>query len=144
MTAEGRPRRTDPARRGSAAARSTPGSSPEADIEITLRAMRFHARVGILDHERTLPQPIDVDLTVWHAPSDGVLDYRRLYEAAETVLGGEPIDYLEDVANQIAERVLSDGRIRRLRVAVRKPHVALPGPLAHAEVVLTRRNAGAR
>ena len=31
--------------------------------EITLRAMRFHALVGILPHERELEQPIEIDVT---------------------------------------------------------------------------------
>ena len=106
--------------------------------EITLRAMRFHALVGILDHERTVPQPIEVDLTVRSSGGDGILDYRRLYELVERVVTSGPIDYLETIADRITTNALEDSRVRQTRVAVRKPHVALPGPLAYAEVVVRR------
>lgn len=131
------PRRTDPARRGSAASvRHTPPATEER--EITLRAMRFHALIGILEHERTVPQPIEVDLTVHSAAAGGILDYRRLYEQVERVISGGPIDYLETAADRIIRTVLEDPRIRQTRVAIRKPHVSLAGPLAYAEVVVRR------
>ena len=108
---------------------------------ITLRGMRFHARVGILPHERELPQPVEIDLTVWPvghvAAGAGALDYRGLYDAAVGVVAAER-EYLEEIGEELVERVLRDPRVRRARVAVRKPHVALPGPLLHAEVVVDR------
>ena len=106
--------------------------------EITLRAMRFHALVGILPHERTNPQPIEIDLTarVVREQGDQVVDYRALYALAAGVVAAGPIDYLEQIADGIAERALAySHRVREVRVAVRKPHVALDGPLDHAEVV---------
>ena len=58
-------------------------------IAITLRAMRFHAIVGILPHERELPQPLEVDVTAVVA-ADAVprLDYRTLYAATAQAQGG--------------------------------------------------------
>ena len=110
---------------------------------ITLRAMRFHARVGVLPHEREHPQPIDVDLTVWHerrgpVTLSSIVDYRALYDDAAQVVG-EDLELLESIGDQIAERVLAGHAVSRVRVAVRKPHVALAGPLAYAEVVVDRR-----
>jgi dihydroneopterin aldolase len=102
--------------------------------------MRFHSRVGILPHERELAQPVEVDVTVWLGPTgrDGaVLDYRELYALTAAVLAAEP-RYLEEAAEAIAGGALRLPRAARVRVAVRKPHVALPGPLAHAEVVVER------
>jgi dihydroneopterin aldolase len=90
-----------------------------ASTEITLRAMRFHALVGILPHERTTPQPIEIDLIVTVGDGEAVVDYRRLYD--------------ERVA---AAAFAASERITRTRVAVRKPHVALGGPLAYAEVTV--------
>jgi dihydroneopterin aldolase len=111
--------------------------------EITLRAMRFHALVGILPHERITPQPIEVDLSVHVSDGDGVVDYRALYEVASGVLNADPIDFLEEVGDRIAQGALAHSpRVRVARVAVRKPHVALPGPLAYAEVVIERRADG--
>lgn len=137
MSPHNSPRRTDPARRGSAASvRHTPPATEER--EITLRSMRFHALIGILEHERTVPQPIEVDLTVHSAAAGGILDYRRLYEQVEQVVSAGPIDYLETAADRITRSVFEDPRIRKMRVAIRKPHVALAGALAYAEVVVKR------
>lgn len=136
MSGESRPRRTDPARRRSAA--STRESPATEEREITLRAMRFHALIGILEHERSVRQPIEVDLWVRAASNAGILDYRRLYEVVERVLSAGPIDYLETAADRIIRTAFEDTRIHQARVAIRKPHVALPGPLAYAEVVVRR------
>jgi dihydroneopterin aldolase len=106
-------------------------------MEITLRAMRFHALVGILPHERDVPQPIEVDLTVDVAPGDGVVDYRTLYDIVAGVFAEAPIDFLEEIGERVASRVIAHHtRVRRARVAVRKPNVSLGGPLAYAEVVI--------
>lgn len=120
--------------------------------------MRFHAAVGILPHESTVPQPIEIDLTVWRPvaravtpvarPTSGagairpVVDYRELYVLAASAVAGGPIDYLEDVAERLARGVLAIDGVQRTRIAVRKPHVALPGPLAHAEIVIERERHG--
>lgn len=107
--------------------------------EITLRGMRFHALVGILPHERTVAQPIEVDLRVRVAQGAVVVDYRGLYELAAGVINAGPIDFLEQIADRIADAAVAhNDRVRAARVAVRKPHVALGGPLAYAEVVVER------
>lgn len=142
MTGDASPRRTDP-RRGSAATR-VPSNAPAVGHEITLRGMRFHALIGILEHERIVPQPLEVDLTVRCAGTDGVLDYRRLYEIVERIVSGGPTDYLETIAERVARTVLEDDRVYHARVAVRKPHVALAGPLAYAEVVVRQSRGEAR
>lgn len=105
--------------------------------------MRFHSRVGILPHEREHPQPIEIDLTVWRqrtsaASSETVLDYRRLYDVTRDAVDREP-RYLEEIGDTIADAVMRDATAQQVRIAVRKPNVALPGPLAHAEVVIERR-----
>ncbi|HET9426562.1 MAG TPA: dihydroneopterin aldolase [Gemmatimonadaceae bacterium] len=110
-----------------------------ASTEITLRAMRFHALVGILPHERMHPQPIEIDLVVTVGDGDAVVDYRRLYEATASVIASGHIDFLEDIAEQVATGAFeASDRVTRARVAIRKPHVALNGPLAYAEVRIDR------
>jgi dihydroneopterin aldolase len=112
-------------------------------LEITLRAMRFHALVGILPHERTTPQPIEVDLRVELADGQGVVDYRVLYAIVARVLESGPIDFLEEVGDRVVRSTLDHSkRIEVVRVAVRKLNVALPGPLSYAEVVVERRADG--
>jgi dihydroneopterin aldolase len=111
------------------------------ETEITLSGMRFHAYVGVLPHERELRQPVEVDLTVWAAAAaraEGVVDYRALYDLAAAVFAAGHVGYLEEAAERVAAAALAVERVVGVRVAVRKPHVALPGPLAFAQVVVER------
>ena len=102
--------------------------------------MRFHTLIGILPHEQTVPQPVEIDVTVWRdrAESAEPVDYRRLYEIAAGALAAGHVSYLEDVAEDVAKTALRLTGVEGVRVAVRKPHVALPGPLDYAEVVVER------
>jgi len=108
------------------------------DITITLRAMSFHTLIGVLPHEREHPQPIEVDLTAWVRDRESVLDYRRLYAAVRKSIDASAISYLEDLAESIAANALDERAVRKVRVAIRKPHAAIGGPLAYAEVALER------
>jgi dihydroneopterin aldolase len=112
---------------------------------VSLRGMRFHVLVGVLPHEQVHPQPLEIDVTVWRAQrADGavgddegdVIDYRDLYDAVAARVSGGPLRFLEDVARTLVGDLLARPYVRRARVAVRKPHVPLPGPLAYAEVVV--------
>jgi 7,8-dihydroneopterin aldolase/epimerase/oxygenase len=107
--------------------------------------MRFHVLVGVLPHEQEHPQPLEVDVTVWRAvrsddrvgDADGdVIDYRDLYDAVAARVMARPLRFLEDVARTLVADLLARPHVRRARVAVRKPHVPLPGPLVYAEVVV--------
>ena len=115
---------------------------------VTLQAMRFHTRIGVLPHEAEIAQSVEVDLSVTElraADGDGgrgIVDYRELYEIAAEVMAQRHHLYLEDVAEQIAARTLELEPVTQVRVSVRKPHAALPGPLAYAEVTVERRRGG--
>jgi dihydroneopterin aldolase len=112
----------------------------QTNYEVALNGISFHALIGVLPHERQLPQPIEVDVRVWPRvpPSSdaggALLDYRQLYDLVASVVSSGPIDYLEGMALAIAERSMATDQVQRVRVNVRKPHVPLPGPLQHAEV----------
>ena len=114
---------------------------PSDRLEVTLAGMRFHARVGILDHEQVLPQPLEVDVTLRRvAGSDELLDYREVYRRTRDRFGRQPLDYLEAIASDIADALLGIGGVASVRVAVRKPHVMLGGPLEYAEIVIERQH----
>ena len=88
--------------------------------EITLRAMRFHALVGILPHEKANAQPIEIDLNVTIGPGEDVVDYRRLYEVTAAVIGAGHIDFLEDIAEMIADSAFQTStRVSRARGSIR-------------------------
>ena len=106
---------------------------------ITLHGLRFHTLVGVLPHEREYAQPLEMDVTVWLAPGAGAsLDYRDLYVAMADTVAGAPIGYLEELVDRAAHAALELSAVARVRIAARKPHVALPGPLAYAEVAIER------
>ena len=114
---------------------------------VTLKGMRFHARIGVLPHEAEIAQSIEVDASLWVRRSGAkltaknIVDYRRVYDLVAEVVTHGHISFLEEVAEQIADRALQLPVVDRVRIAVRKPNVALPGPLAYAEVSLERERA---
>jgi dihydroneopterin aldolase len=109
---------------------------------VTLSAMRFHTHIGVLPHESEIAQTIEVDTSVWISRpatshgGEGVVDYRQLYDLVAAIIANGHIRYLEDLADRVSEATLGLKGVSRVVVRVRKPHVALPGPLEHAEVSL--------
>jgi 7,8-dihydroneopterin aldolase/epimerase/oxygenase len=111
---------------------------PSDDLDaITLSGMSFHTLIGVLPHEREHPQPLEIDLTAWVHPGGAVVDYRRLYAEVRDALES-PALYLEELADAIAVRILDEFSVERVRIAVRKPHAAVGGPLVYAEVAVVR------
>ena len=114
---------------------------------VTLKGMRFHARIGVLPHEAEIAQSIEVDASLWvrssgsRLTSKDIVDYRRVYEIVAEVVTGGHTNFLEEVGERIAEHALQLPLVERVRIAVRKPNVVLPGPLAYAEVALERARA---
>ncbi|HVF40055.1 MAG TPA: dihydroneopterin aldolase [Gemmatimonadaceae bacterium] len=112
--------------------------------QVSLKSMRFHGHVGVLPHEAEIAQSIEIDISVWVTRDDdasgaaGVLDYRRLYDVAARVISAGHVRYLEDLVDRIADEVIAYDGAERVVVAARKPNVALPGPLSHAEVSVER------
>ena len=121
-------------------------SATDTDV-VTLKGMRFHARIGVLPHEAEIAQSIEVDASLWvrrsgtRLTSKDIVDYRRVYEIVAEVVTGGHTNFLEEVGERIAEHALQLPLVERVRIAVRKPNVALPGPLAYAEVALERARA---
>ena len=113
---------------------------------ITLRGMKFHTLVGVLPHEQLVPQPLELDLTVWRSlkavgESDSpkeLLDYRDLYGLVADTVGQSHHRLLEALCEKVATRALALAGVRRVRVAARKPHAPIDGPIDCVEVVLER------
>jgi dihydroneopterin aldolase len=108
--------------------------------------MRFHTRVGLLPHEQQIPQPLELDLTVWLSlrrvgltdSARNLLDYRQLYTVVAETVGGSHHRLLEALCEKVASRVLKLDAVKRVRVAARKPHAPIDGPLDYVEVVVER------
>ena len=113
---------------------------------ISLKGMRFHTLVGLLPHEESVPQPLELDLTVWRSlrqvgESDSpkaLLDYRDLYAMVARTVGTSHIKLLEALCEAVAGHALEFAGVYRVRVAARKPHAPIEGPLDYVEVVVDR------
>ncbi len=119
---------------------------------ITLRGMRFHTLVGLLPHEESIPQPLELDVTAFLSlrrvgetdSPRALLDYRTLYELVAETVGTSHHRLLEALCEQVATKVLKLDPVERVRVAARKPHAPIAGPLEHVEVVIERAREAAR
>ncbi len=117
---------------------------------ITLRGMRFHTLVGLLPHEEKFPQPLELDLSVYLSlkqvgATDSprmLLDYRTLYKLVADTVGTSHHKLLEALCERIAQAALALEGVSRVRVAARKPHAPVPGPLDAVEVVIERSRDG--
>jgi dihydroneopterin aldolase len=105
---------------------------------IELRGLRVDAICGVLPHERTTPQPLEIDLDVVAdlaaaGSSDDLadtIDYGAVTAAADRVASTLEPQLLEHLAVGITDAVLAlDARIEEVTVAVRKLDCA-PGPAA--------------
>jgi 7,8-dihydroneopterin aldolase/epimerase/oxygenase len=115
-------------------------------LVIELLGLELHARHGVLEEERRTGQTFLVDVEL--EPSDEVaastdsiedaVDYRRVVALVQTVSDGTTFHLLEAFATAIADTVLGELAVRRVRVRVRKPDVVLALPVEHAAVVVER------
>jgi dihydroneopterin aldolase len=118
-----------------------------ADDLIELRGLRLSGIVGVLDHERTQPQPLDLDIDVAAdlAPagaSDDLADtvnYGELCAVAERVVTTTSFQLLEALAGAIADAMLQvDARIAAVTVSVRKLRPPVAQQLATSGVRIVR------
>ena len=114
---------------------------------IELRGLRVDAICGVLPHERTTPQPLEIDIDVTAdlsaaARSDDLadtIDYGALTAAADAVATTLEPQLLEHLAGRIADAVLAaDARVDAVTVAVRKLDPPVPERLATSGVRITR------
>ncbi len=116
---------------------------------ITLEGLQFFTLIGDLPHERTMPQPLELDIDVRTdlAPagrSDRLadsLDYRLLYRAVAEAVADEAEGaphLLEAIAERVAGRLLTLAGVESVRVRCRKPKAVLPGPVAKVEIEIER------
>lgn len=112
---------------------------------IALSGLRVRGNHGVFDFERRDGQDFVVDVvleldTSPAAASDEVADtvhYGELASALAEVIGGEPVNLLETLAQRLADVCLADARVSAATVTVHKPQA--PIPLAFADVAVTIR-----
>jgi dihydroneopterin aldolase len=119
-----------------------------ADV-IRMLDLQFFTLVGDLPHERTTPQPLEIDVEVRTdlsraGRSDRLsdsIDYRILHRRVAEGVQGDPQTaphLLEAVAERVAERLLDLDGVKSVRVRCRKPRAVLPGPVGKVEIEIER------
>ena len=82
---------------------------------LTLTGLRFDANLGILDHEKTAPQPIQVDAELNQGtqpllPHDDdishVLDYRKVRQIIIDECTAEHVNLLESLIGKLTRRLM--------------------------------------
>lgn len=119
-------------------------AEPTTD-SIELTALRSMMVVGVLDHEKHDPQPVEIDLVIDvdlrpAAASDDLadtVDYGAMTDACMAALT-EPVALLETAAERLAEVVLGDPRVTGVEVAIRKLRPPVAHDLATAGVRIRR------
>lgn len=113
---------------------------------IVLSEMVFRGTHGVLPSERSEGQAFSVDvelhLSLRQAGiSDDLtktVDYRDVFDICRTIVEGPSHFLLEALAEAIAGELLARFEIEEVAVRIRKPEVALPGPLGYAGVEIHR------
>lgn len=109
--------------------------APDAERGLRLvfvKDLELQARLGVHPHEKAAPQRvlIGVELAVIDesAPSRvgaddlaRVVDYARVVGLARDVVAAGHTLLVETLAERIADAILDDSRVRRVRVKVEKP-----------------------
>jgi 7,8-dihydroneopterin aldolase/epimerase/oxygenase len=108
----------------------TPLPHPGSGTQIlTLTGLRFNANLGILDHEKTAPQPIQVDAELNQGPQplmphdddiSHVLDYRKVRQIIIDECTAEHVNLLESLIGKLTHRLMQLPGVQGVRVKIAK------------------------
>ena len=97
---------------------------------LTLTGLRFDANLGILDREKTAPQPIQVDAELNLGPQpllprdddihNVLLDYRKVRQIIINECTAEHVNLLETLIGKLANRLLLLPGVKGVRVKIVK------------------------
>ena len=96
---------------------------------LTLTGLRFDANLGILEQEKTAPQPIQVDAELSLGPQPllphdddihKVLDYRKVRRIIIEECTAEHVNLLETLIGKLANRLLQLPGVLGVRVKIAK------------------------
>jgi 7,8-dihydroneopterin aldolase/epimerase/oxygenase len=116
---------------------------------VALRGLRVRGRHGVYAHERRDGQDFVVDAVLGldtrpAAATDDLsrtVDYGALAGRLAAVVGGEPVQLIETLADRLAQVCLADPAVQEVEITVHKPQA----PVAHefADVTVTIRRSRA-
>lgn len=116
------------------------------DDRIALTGLRVRGHHGVLPEERRDGQDfvVDVVLHLDLRPAGATDDlsrtvhYGELAERLAAVVGGEPVDLLEALAERLADVCLSYELVERVEVTVHKPQAPIPLTFTDVSVTVVR------
>jgi len=114
---------------------------------VTLRGLKIRGHHGVFEHERRDGQLFVVDLvlgldTAPAAAGDDLtatVHYGVVAEQVAAVVGGEPVDLIETLAQRIADSCLGHEVVQEVEVTVHKPDAPITVPFDDVTVTITRR-----
>lgn len=114
--------------------------------KIILDGMEFYGYHGVLSEEQSLGQrfivdvELDLDLRKAGVTDDPghTVNYARVFELVESIVGGRPYRLIEAVAEAIASAVLERFPVKEVLVRVKKPQAPLPGRFTWMAVEIRR------
>ena len=89
--------------------------TPSGKQTLTLTGLRFDASLGILEHEKNAPQPIQVDAELNLGPQpllprdddiSNVLDYRKVRKIIIDECTAEHVNLLESLIGKLSSRLM--------------------------------------
>ena len=102
---------------------------PSGKQTLTLTGLRFDASLGILEHEKKEPQPIQVDAELNLGPQpllprdddiSNVLDYRKVRKIIIDECTAEHVNLLESLIGKLSHRLMQLHGVKGVRVKIAK------------------------
>ena len=114
---------------------------------VTLRGLRARGHHGVFAEEREAGQEfvVDVVLGLDTAPAAAGDDLARtvhygvVAEQVAAVVGGEPVDLIETLAQRVADECLTHPAVQEVEVTVHKPQAPITVPFDDVTITILRR-----
>ncbi len=114
-------------------------------VTVEVRGLELLGRHGVEEAEhrdgQTFAFDIDFDVSdaVLSDRIEDAVDYRDVVAVVKRVSAGAQFRLLEALAAAVADAILAELSVERVRVRVRKPQVQLGVPVEHAAATVERR-----
>ena len=113
---------------------------------IALTGLRVTGHHGVYEFERAQGQEFVIDVRLdldlaRAAASDDVADtvhYGELAESLVAIVGGEPVNLIETLADRLLDACLADERVAGATVTVHKPQAPIPHTFDDVAVTMTK------
>lgn len=113
---------------------------------ILIEGLAFNCTIGINDWERVAKQPVEIDITLYAdlskaAESDDVEDtinYRTISRSVRDFVEESSFGLVEKLSDGVAKLCLTDVRVQRVDVRLRKPGALRLGRSVGLDITRTR------